>query len=299
MKKALGICITALATITLAGCQSKMSQSELKDSFTNVSNSVAKELNVITDYRNGKLSESELNSKLDSSAESAIKVSNREIKKLDNNASDKKNTNKLIAYAKDSKSFATDLKDGSKHVNKSIVNVSNDEKNLKRSLNATVSSKFKTAVIKFNKAQASQPHVSGNTAYFKGGKIEITGSELMPASEVSDTNTPQIVIHYKFTNNSGKALEPYSTLVGVCDITQENKTSITDLNTSIGTADSWDSAHPNYYTLEKVGQDEAKNGATVESVAAYQLDNTTYPVKLKFTDPDTGQSIGTIKLDVN
>ena len=294
MKKVLGICITALATITLAGCQSKMSQSELKDSYVNVSNSVAKEINVITSYKKGNLSEIELNTQLNSSTEHAIKVSNTEIKKLDNNASDKKNTNKLITYAKDSKSFAKDLKNGSKNVNTSLGKVSSDSHSLKKSLDTSTPTKLKDAATKFNNLMAKQPHVSGNTAYLKNCTITITGTKLMK----SDTNIPEIWINYSIKNTSKSLITPDNELVENSDITQENNSSVITLDGGMVTSVEQMNAYQNEYDLSDAADNEVKPGATVNLATNRQLDNTTYPVKLKFTNPDTGQSIGTIKLDV-
>lgn len=149
-------------------------------------------------------------------------------------------------------------------------------------------------------SSASSPAASGKSgSSFKDGvlitskmKIEITSHRVIavgqPGNEYGDK--PVLAIVYNTTNLTDSAVDPTTAWIFAFKAVQDN-----DPN-AVNTLDLGSTPDTKY--LDSQTQ-SIKQGGTVENAIAYQLDDTTTPVKLTAKDGLVGDDLGSVTYSVN
>ncbi len=131
----------------------------------------------------------------------------------------------------------------------------------------------------------SENYFKNNIAETKDVKIEITKTKVIPVGETGNEygEKPVIAFWYKVTNKSGEETDPMTAWLFMFKAYQDNnKDSLNELE--VGSL-----PDENYTDTET---EKIKKDGTVENAIAYELDDSTTPVKL-VADPDLiGDKIG-------
>lgn len=108
-----------------------------------------------------------------------------------------------------------------------------------------------------------------------------------------------MVVYYSVTNTSSVTADddPYSTFLSVADLTQTTSSSENSLQMSSPSMD-YEDSHPQYEQDEGNGVNSKPTaGATVQCATSYEISDTSSPIAVHVKDSDTGQSVGSIKLN--
>ena len=304
MKKILTLNIAILTVLTLTACGSNrnstsnnqpssstitkknMSDEQAKLEYTKSAEQLAPVFQSITD------SNLTLNDNVRLTARNAdkqITIYNNKLVKYKQNANYKviKNFNDSIA------TYLGDIegKTISSSYNTDIKKVSNTNKAAYSKLGIAYNKKLSEAGNAMNAKISQLPGVSGKTIRTTNYTITITSTETTPHFE----GGTDLIVYYTFKNTSkDQNIEPYMSLLDATDFTQENNTSINDLDSGNPDKDS-----DEWTSLEHVSLQKVKPGAEVKCMSSFKLDNTDYPVKVKAVDPDNDDAkLGIVTLEL-
>lgn len=174
-----------------------------------------------------------------------------------------------------------------------MKNVTSNSKKIVNRLKISLPTQLQNASNSWDKVATTLPGVSGKT--IRTTNFSITFNSVKKTAD-DDAGKTDAVVYYTFKNTSkNKTIRPSYAIADCGEMTQENSTSIVDLDMGIPDSESNDQS-----ALEDVGMQHVKPGATVKSVTFYQLDNVDNPLKFKATDPGNDDTkLGTVTLNIN
>lgn len=146
--------------------------------------------------------------------------------------------------------------------------------------------------------QASAEDTKG--AYFKDDKlkvdnytIDLTDVEVIPKSDKLGMSKPEIVITYKFTNNSKEAITPLLSWIESFTLTQSVDKEDKKLDPGVSMYTS-----KKYEDLATKEASPVEPGKSVTTVACYELQDTKSPVVIAATDSSIDKELGTKKYKI-
>ncbi|MFD1418807.1 DUF5067 domain-containing protein [Companilactobacillus keshanensis] len=144
-----------------------------------------------------------------------------------------------------------------------------------------------TKIVKVEKRKSDKYYFKNNKLVIRDIDIEITKTKVIPVGEVGNEygDKPIIAFWYKVTNKTTKEIDANTAWIAVFNAVQNNnKNTVNKLDVA---------ALPDEKYLDSQTQTIKKNGI-VENAVAYNLDDTTTPVKLTATKGVGGKNIGTM-----
>lgn len=145
-------------------------------------------------------------------------------------------------------------------------------------------SSSKSTTVKVPK-KAAEYYFKDNKVNIRDLSIEITQTKVIPVGETGNEygEKPVIAFWYKTTNKTNKEIDPGSAWIAVFKAVQDNdKNSVNELDMG---------SLPDDRFLDSQSENIKKDG-TVENAVAYELDDTTTPVKLIANQGIGGKDLG-------